>query len=48
MGAQVIVDGTLYPNVLISFDNEHFTPQQTSHAAIKYNNNAFHVDKIIA
>jgi uncharacterized protein (DUF342 family) len=39
MGAQVIVDGTLYPNVSISFDNEHFTPQQTSHAAIKYNVN---------
>jgi uncharacterized protein (DUF342 family) len=48
MGAQIIVDGTLYPNVLISFDNEHFTPQQISHAAIKYNNHAFHVEEIIA
>jgi uncharacterized protein (DUF342 family) len=48
MGAQVIVEGTLYPNVLISFNNEHFTPQQTSHAAIKYSNNVFYVEKIIA
>jgi uncharacterized protein (DUF342 family) len=48
MRSQLIIDGTLYSNVSIYFDNEKFFPQQTSHAAIKYNNSTFHVEKMDA